>query len=373
MSMPYPERCLIRPEKRAWRHRSKVADARAFHAGWPGYGPTPLVGAPTLASELGVGQVFVKDESSRFGLPAFKILGVSWAVYRAVSQRVEGETEPTPTGIRRSVDRLLPLELVTATGGNHGRALARMARTIGCASHIFVAASLPARVVAAIRDEGAVVTMIDGSYDDAVHLAAEYATFASDRLLIQDTALPGFEAVPTWTVEGYSTLFHETDSQIREAGVAAPDLVAVPTGVGSLLQAALVHYRRAALDHAPVVMSTEPDAASCVLASVRRGRLASIPTGETVMAALRCGEPSFLAWPAIDNGLDAAVAVSDDETRQAMGDLHRIGVPAGPSGASSLAGVRATLAGPEQRAALGIDSRSVLLLISTEGIASGAA
>ena len=344
-----------------------------FHAGLPGYAPAPLVELPPIAGELGVGRVFVKDESSRFGLPAFKILGVSWAVYRAVSRLAGGDIPPTLDDIRNAIAGLPPVELVTATDGNHGRALARMARMIGATSHVFVPESLPPGVIAAIEDEGAGVTRIEGSYDDAVRLAADHADAAPVRMLVQDTAWPGYEDVPAWTVEGYSTLFHEADAQLRDAGVESPDLVAVPTGVGSLLQSALTHYRQDALDQSPAVLSVEPETAACVLASVRHGGLTLIPTSTTVMAGLNCGVPSSLAWPFIEQGLDAAVAVSDDEARQAMHDLHRLGVPAGPCGAASLAGVRAVLARPERRTALGIDSHSTLLLVSTEGIGSGAA
>ncbi|MDQ3657585.1 MAG: diaminopropionate ammonia-lyase [Chloroflexota bacterium] len=373
MPTPQHERWLVRPEARSWRCEPVSHDAFAFHAGLPGYAPTPLVEIPILAHELGVGRVFVKDESSRLGLPAFKILGVSWAVYRAVSRRAGRDIPPTLDDVRAAIAGLGPTELVTATDGNHGRALARIATLVGATAHVFVPESLPTRVIAAISDEGATVIRIGGSYDDAVRLAADRAEASPDRMLIQDTAWPGYEEVPSLTVEGYSTLFHEADAQLRDAGVDSADLVAVPTGVGSLLQSTLAHYRRNSLNPAPSVLSVEPVPAACVLASVRSGALTLIPTGATIMAGLNCGLPSSLAWPSIEQGLDAAVAVSDDEARRAMTDLHRLGVLAGPSGAASLAGVRVVLTRPGRRAALEVDSRSVLLLISTEGIASGAA
>jgi diaminopropionate ammonia-lyase len=132
---------------------------RAFHSGLPGYAPTPLVEAPSSAAELGVGRVFVKDESSRFGLPAFKILGVSWAVYRAVSQRADCHVEPTLKGIRDAVAELTPVELVTATDGNHGRALARMAALVGAAAGIPV--------------------LMFGADGGGAHTATEWTTIAS--------------------------------------------------------------------------------------------------------------------------------------------------------------------------------------------------
>ncbi len=119
------------PDARQWRCPPPSADVLPFHSGFPGYAPTALIETPSLARELGVGRVFVKDESSRFELPAFKVLGVSWAVYRALSERAGGLIEPAQVDrIRERVAALLPLELVTATDGNHGRAVARMARPV---------------------------------------------------------------------------------------------------------------------------------------------------------------------------------------------------------------------------------------------------
>ena len=373
MSSSSCEQWIVRPGARSWRCGPAIHDAFVFYAGLPGYAPTRLIEAPALDAELGVGRVFVKDESARLGLPAFKILGVSWAVYRAIAARSHEEITPTIEGIRAAIADLAPIELVTATDGNHGRALARMATLIVATAHVFVPESLPTPVIAAIVSEGAAVTRVDGSYDAAVRLAADYTEASPDRMLIQDTAWLGYEEVPSWTVEGYSTLFQEADVQLRDAGVTSIGLVAVPTGVGSLLQSALAHYRGNGLIPAPSVLSVEPESAACVLASVRNGALTSILTSATIMAGLNCGLPSSLAWPFIEQGLDAAVAVSDDEARRAMNDLHRLGIAAGPCGAASLAGVRTLLSEPDRRAAFGIDARSVLLLISTEGIASGAA
>ena len=110
------------PAARAWTCAPALAEVQAFHAGLPGYAPTPLTEVPALAAELGVGRVFVKDESARMGLPAFKVLGASWAVHQVLSRRPSGDA----------------LTLVTATDGNHGRAVARMARLFGQRAHVFV-------------------------------------------------------------------------------------------------------------------------------------------------------------------------------------------------------------------------------------------
>jgi diaminopropionate ammonia-lyase len=234
---------------------------------------------------------------------------------------------------------------------------------------------VPERARAAILAEGATVTVAGGSYDEAVEQAAAYAD--EGRLLVQDTAWAGYESVPGWIVEGYGTLLAELDEQFAQRGLAGPDLVSVPVGVGSLAQAVVTHYRRGEGfpggmrgGGAPAVLAVEPTTAAGVLASLRADTRQSVPTGGTVMAGLNCGTPSYLAWPVLAGGLDAAVAVTDDLATGAGADLGRLGVRSGPSGAASLAGVRTALTGPgsrARRAGLGVTASSVVLLLSTEG------
>ena len=216
--------------------------------------PTPLTEVPAIASELGVGRVFVKDESARMGLAAFKVLGASWAVHQVLSRRPAAG----------------PVTLVAATDGNHGRALAWMARLVGQRAHIFVPSGVHPTAVAAISAEGARVTEITGSYDDAVRLAAKAAGEPGAEL-VQDAGWPGYEQVPGWIVDGYSTLFAEVDEQLAEAGAAGPALVVIPAGVGSLAQAGVTHYRSRAVSGATSLLTVEPGAAACVLASLVRG------------------------------------------------------------------------------------------------------
>ncbi|MFJ9900003.1 diaminopropionate ammonia-lyase [Streptomyces sp. NPDC091280] len=349
------------PGARTWRCDAVPAEVRAFHAALPDYAPTPLVELPALAAEFGVGRVVVKDESSRLGLPAFKALGASWAVRRVLDDRAAGGAAPGP------------VTLVTATDGNHGRAVARMARLLGQDAHVFVPEGVHPAAVAAIVAEEAKVTEVPGPYDEAVRLAAEEAA-APDAVLVQDTAWPGYERIPRWIVEGYSTLCAEIDEQLTAAGaVAGPDLVAVPVGVGSLAQAVIAHYRSRPSGHAPALLSVEPAVAACVLESLAFGEPVSVTTGDTVMAGLNCGTPSSLAWPYLRGGLDAAVAVTDADSVRAADDLAAFGVSSGPCGAAALAGLRAALSGEgaeERRTALGLGPTSVVVLLSTEGRAA---
>ncbi|GAB2558823.1 pyridoxal-phosphate dependent enzyme [Kribbella endophytica] len=295
----------------------------AFHQSLADYAPTPVHDVPTLANELGLGRVLVKDESQRLGLPAFKALGAWWAIHRALQPDTE--------------------VLVTATDGNHGRAVARRARMLGLRSHVFIPDVVSAAAIDAIRSEGAEVTVLPTSYDDAVLAAADSIT--PGRLLIQDSAWPGYEEIPQLIVDGYSTLFHELDLDA--------DLVVVPMGVGSVAQAAVTHCS--------TVLGVEPSSAACVTSSLLAGHLVTVETSSTVMAGLNCGTPSSLAWPVLRDGLHASVTVDDPEALQASEDLAALGISSGPSGAATLAGLRAA------RAELDLTADSTVVLISTEG------
>jgi diaminopropionate ammonia-lyase len=212
-----------------------------LHRRLPGYAVTPLRDAPTLARTNGVGRVWVKDESSRLGLPSFKMLGASWATYRAVIERLGQDPEPWSSleELHRTLGPLRPLTLAAATDGNHGRAVARMAALLGLDADVYLPRGTAAARIDAIKGEGARVTVVDGDYDTAVAAAA--ATAGERRLVIQDVAWPGYEQVPTWVVEGYATIFWEVDDQLAARGEAGPDVVMIPVGVGGLAAAAVRH------------------------------------------------------------------------------------------------------------------------------------
>ena len=317
--------------------------ADAFHRSLPGYAPTPLVAAPAIAAELGVGRVLVKDESSRLGLGAFKVLGASWACSQ-VLRRHPGAT------------------LVTATDGNHGRAVAHMAAHFGVEATVFVPRLMSREAAARIAQEGATLVWVDGDYDTTVRRAAAHVSERRDHELVQDTAWEGYQEVPAWIVEGYRTLLDEIDAALD----AAPSLVVVPVGVGSLAEAVVRHYRTPHVAH-PSVLSVEPDTASCLLASLTAGHPVTVPTGETIMAGLNCGTVSSASWPILRDGCDAAISVSDADAVRAVEDLGRLGLSSGPSGAATLAGARAALSDPGRRADLGIGPDAVVVLLSTEG------
>jgi diaminopropionate ammonia-lyase len=357
------------PLARDWACPVPSRAAAAFHTLLPDYSPTPLTDVPSLAAGLGVGRVLVKEESSRLGLPSFKALGASWAVHQLLVTEAGG-ARPGPHGLpalRRLAAARPGLVLATATDGNHGRAVARMARLVGAGARVFVPVVVTAPAVAAIAAEGAEVVTVPGGYDEAVAAAARWARGQPGAGLLQDTGWPGYEQVPGWIADGYSTLFAELDEQLHREDT--PALVVVPVGVGSLAQAAVAHYRSRGHGAGTALLAVEPDTAACALASLRGGRPVTVRAGDTVMTGLNCGTVSALAWPYLAGGLDAAVAVTDQQARQAMADLAAAGISAGPSGAASLAGARAAVTGPgstERRAGLGLGPAATVVLLSTE-------
>lgn len=340
--------------------------ALAFHRRLPGYAPTPLVEAPALAARLGIGRLSLKLETDRLGLPSFKILGAAYATYRALCERLGGEPAwQTLDDLRAALAPLRPLTLLAATDGNHGRAVARMAALLGLQSRIFVPADMAAARQAAIAGEGAALTVVDGSYDQAVALAAALA--GPDALVISDTAWPGYEEVPRAVIAGYDTIFQEADASLA----GQPDLIAVQMGVGALAAAVIGHYRCAG---GPLVVGVEPERAACVLASLRAGQIVEVPgPHRSIMAGLNCGLASPVAWPIIRDGIDAALAVPDDLARQAMRALAAEGVVAGETGAAGVAGLLAICADDQARARLGLGPHTHAMAIITEGATDPAA
>jgi diaminopropionate ammonia-lyase len=238
-----------------------------------------------------------------------------------------------------------------------------MAARLGVAATVFVPDVMLPATAERITAEGARVVTVGAGYDEAVRAAAAYTDEdAAHRALVQDTAWDGYTEVPAWIVEGYGTMLDEVDEQLG----AVPDIVVVPVGVGSLAEATVRHYRRPGTAH-PHVMLVEPENAACVLTSLLAGSPVDVPTGSTVMAGLNCGAVSRAAWPILRSGADAAIAVSDDDALRAVDDLRALGIDSGPSGAATLAGLRAVMGDSDWRAALDVDDGSVVVLLSTEG------
>jgi diaminopropionate ammonia-lyase len=336
----------------------------AFHRRLPGYAVTPVRDLPELAAATGVGRVLVKDESSRMGLPAFKILGASWATYRVLCERLGGEPAWETLDDLAAVvaERLGPLRLVTATDGNHGRAVARMARLLGLDALILVPEGTAEARIEGIASEGAAVDVVPGTYDDAVRVAAELA--GERDVVVSDTSWPGYEDPPRWVAEGYATIFAEVEDQAP----APPDVVVVPLGVGAL-GAAAGACLRAGLSPAegPLLVGVEPESAACVAAAVEAGHVVEVPgPHRSIMAGLNCGLASLLALPTLTATFGAFVAIDDDRCRAAVRALASAGLDVGETGAAALAGLTALV--EDHRDELPVPGRATVLLLVTEGV-----
>ncbi|WP_033038087.1 diaminopropionate ammonia-lyase [Streptomyces monomycini] len=360
-------RWCAQPAAASWSCQPPPSQAAAFHRSLPGYRPTPLRDVPSLAVEWGVRRVAVKDESARLGLPAFKALGVFYAVYRVVQARLGTDVAPDLGSLRAAAHRIPSLQLVTATDGNHGCALAHVARLLGVTARVVVPDVVASEAIEAIRREGAEVVVVAEDYDTAVARAAADADARPGAVLVQDTAWDGYETIPQFIVDGYSTMFAEVDEQLASDTAS---LVVTPVGVGSLTQAVVTHYK--SRGRRVSVLGVEPDSAACVQASLRARRPVSVATGSTVMAGLNCGTPSSLAWPYLRDGLDASVTVTDTQALAASRRLMEAGISAGPCGAACVPAVRGVLADLAGREALGLTPDSVVVLLSTERSAPSA-
>jgi diaminopropionate ammonia-lyase len=352
------------------RHVLDEAPSRAplrFHRALPGYAPTPLRDVPALAERLGVGRVWLKDESWRLGLPAFKVVGASWAVARALEPRLTRPFVPEEglDGLRAALASGDRPTLVAATDGNHGRAVARMAALLGLPARIFVAEDMVAARRAAIASEGAEVVVVAGGYDRTVARSAREAD--ADAVVVSDTAWEGYRDVPTAVIEGYATVLWEIDDALRGRGEPDPDLVLVQAGVGAFGAAVVRHYRRPGLERPPRIVVMEPTQAACVLASVRAGRVVTLPGEQhSIMSGLNCGTPSPLAFPVLAAGVDLFVAADDDLAREGMRTLAEQGIVGGECSGGGVGAAEALLRG-DAREALGVGRDARVLLFSTEG------
>jgi diaminopropionate ammonia-lyase len=362
-----PPRILLATPADDLPPREAGARPRDLHRTLPGYEVTPLLRLDALAAEAGLGEIWVKDESLRLGLPSFKILGGAWAVHRLVLQQAGRELARTGIDdLREAAATLGEVTLATATDGNHGRGVARMARLLGFGAVVYVPTGTAAARIEAIESEGAKVVVDPGNYDDAVDRAASEAA-ANGWFAVADVARDGSDRVPEWVMDGYDTIFDEADEQLP----GPPTTVFLQAGVGALTGAGLRHYLRAVgadVASRPRFATVEPLSAACLLASAAAGELLTIDAGqESIMAGLNCGTPSSGAWPVIEATIDVYLAVPDELAREAMRRLADAGIVSGESGAAGLAGLLAAIEDPAAREALHLDEEARVLLLNTEG------
>lgn len=350
--------------------------ARQFHRSLEGYQATPLHDLTGLAQLAGVARVLVKDEAERFGLNAFKVLGASYAVARVMAQRLGVTNMDFTELVTAAQAQKEQITFVTATDGNHGRAVAWAAQQLGQRAVVYLPQGAAQSRVDAIIGHGAEAIVIAANYDMAVRCAAEQAE-KNGWLLVQDTAWQGYEEIPAWIMQGYTTLAAEAWEQMQVLDVQ-PTHVFLQAGVGSLAGSQLGYWQtQAELDKPPVFVVMEPSNAACFYLSIRQGDGQShVVTGDlqTIMAGLSCGEPNPLAWPLLRDYAAAFVSCPDYVAAYGMRILGNpwLGGPriiAGESGAVG-AGLVALLAEPAYaswRQQSKLDENSVVLLVNTEG------
>lgn len=350
--------------------------ALSFHESIPGYAPTPLLSLSHLAKALGVTGIYVKDESKRFDLNAFKVLGSSYAMAKTIAQRLMLPRIPSYDDLTapETRARLGEITFVTATDGNHGRGVAWTAQKLGQKSVVYMPRGTAPERLQNIQALGADASITALNYDDAVRLARKNAD-EQGWILMQDTTLPGYETVPGWIMEGYTTMALEAHRQLM--GVR-PTHIFLQAGVGSMAGAAAAFFSDLYGKEKPVITIVEPDRADCLFQTAKAmdGQLHPV-TGEmdSIMAGLCCGEPCTLAWQILRHQADCFVSMPD--TVAACG-MRMLGNPlpgdpraiSGESGAAAFGLAAELLRSPGLSALktqLGLDERSVILCFSTEG------
>ena len=358
-----------------------VAAVRHFHQSLPQYQPTPLVSLPGLAQKLGVAAIFVKDESHRFGLNAFKGLGASYAMATIIAATVNATaadlnyTFLTSPAVRQQIQSLV---FITATDGNHGKGVAWAAALFGCRAIVLMPrGSKPCRAEAIRAINGTRVEITDLNYDDAVRRAAQLAA-EHGYILIQDTGLAGYEDIPNAITRGYTTMVGEALEQLGDHGIAKPSHVFLQAGVGSMAGGVLgylAHY----YDHNPPLTTiVEPDTVACIYQSVQQGQGQPVAVGgnpETIMAGLNCGEPNPLTWPILRDFASFYASCPDWVTELGMQTLaHPVAtdpaIVSGESGAVGLGLLLALCTDPNLatlKQQLQLDRDATILLFSTEG------
>ena len=349
---------------------------REFHKSFPMYAPTPLAQLPETAKALGIGDIYVKNESFRFGLNAFKVLGGSYAMGNYLARRLGRPLAETGYEVLTAPETrkaLGDITFITATDGNHGRGVAWTAAALGQKSVVHMPKGTVPERLNNIRLTGAQANIIDGNYDDAVRLSRKEAE-ENGWVLVQDTSWPGYEEIPAWIMQGYCTMGLEAYEQLSQK----PTHIFLQAGVGSMAGTIAALFADLYGEDRPRVIIVEPNNADCFYrtAEADDGRT-HIVTGDmqTIMAGLACGEPCGLAWDILKDYADHFIAFPDWAAAKGMRILgNPLGsddrVISGESGASAFGCMAAILTEPELaglKQELGLDRDSQVLFFSTEG------
>ncbi|MEW9096367.1 MAG: diaminopropionate ammonia-lyase [Clostridiaceae bacterium] len=357
-----------------------IGNVRDFHKSFSEYSVTPLHKLDNLANYLGVKNIFLKDESYRFGLNAFKVLGGSYSIGKYLSEKLGMDISEVSFDLLRSKEikeKLGEITFVTATDGNHGRGVAWAARQLGQKAVVYMPKGSSLTRLENIKKEGAEASIIDGNYDDAVRLSDEMAK-KHGWVVVQDTAWEGYEDIPTWIMQGYGTLIHEAMEQLDENGVDKPTHVFVQAGVGSFAGAVQGYLASKFGGDRPITIVLEPDNAPCIYKSAQiNDSKPHIVTGDmqTIMAGLACGEPNTISWEVLRDYSDAYFSCPDYVAARGMrilasplkGDPQIISGESGAVGTGVLSLLMDNDCYKELREKLGFNEDSKILIISTEG------
>ncbi|WP_077611814.1 diaminopropionate ammonia-lyase [Clostridium sp. Marseille-P2415] len=359
----------------------EIRKARSFHESFPQYSRTPLAKLDHMADHLGLGQVYVKDESYRFGLNAFKVLGGSFAIAKYIAKQIGRDVSELPYSVLTSDalrEEFGQATFFTATDGNHGRGVAWAAGKLGQKAVVYMPKGSTMTRFHNIRAEGADVTIEEVNYDECVRMAADAASKTKNGVVVQDTAWDGYEEIPAWIMQGYGTMAMEADEQLEEYGCDRPTHVFIQAGVGSLAGAVQGYFANRYPENPPKVVVVEADVAACLYKGAKAGDgKIRIVDGDmqTIMAGLACGEPNTISWDILKNHADAFVSAPDWAAALGMrmlaapvkGDTP---VTSGESGAAPF-GVLACIMKLDEyrelREHLGLHEDSKVLLFSTEG------
>lgn len=350
--------------------------SRAFHATFPMYAPTPLVSMPETAKTLGLGNIYIKDESRRFGLNAFKVLGGSFAIGCAMAERLglgieEMSYEKLVSPELR--EKLGELTFVTATDGNHGRGVAWTASQLGMGSVVHMPKGTAAERLENIRALGSAADICDMNYDDCVRLARDEAE-KNGWVLVQDTSWEGYEKIPALIMQGYCTMALEAYEQLPEK----PSHIFLQAGVGSMAGAVAGFFASVYGEERPVIAVVEPNKADCLFrtAGADDGKLRTVGGDmDTIMAGLACGEPCGLAWDVLKNCADHFISCPDYAAAKGMrilgnpagGDERIVSGESGASAFGCVAAIMTEEALAPLREKLGLNEQSKVLFFSTEG------
>ena len=358
----------------------EVSKAKNFHSSFPQYSETPLVSLDNLADSLGLGGIFIKDESYRFGLNAFKVLGGSFAMAKYLAEKLGKDISELPYEkmISKEVREALgEITFVTATDGNHGRGVAWTASQLKQKSVVYMPKGSSLIRLENIRKEGAEASITDMNYDDAVRLADKYAK-EHNGVVIQDTAWEGYEDIPAWIMQGYGTMGLEAYNQLKEYKVERPTHIFIQAGVGSLAGGIQGFFASVFGEDCPKTVIVEANKADCLYKSaVANDGEPRVVGGDmqTIMAGLACGEPNIIGWEVLKSCSKVFVSCPDWVAAKGMRILGNPlkedkRVVSGESGAVTTGLIYEIMkndAYKELREKLELNEDSKVLLFSTEG------